>query len=645
MKVAVVIAQEFEIAGMVHWAVLLARTLRLPGSRVGEEVSAGEEKRQNDVAGLTVLVGEGVKTKAIRAEVDAWRLANGESVDAEFLKIESIGDDFVGEVVDRVEERNIDLLVVGKNRYDGVDSEQVRARSRALYDRAPCDTLLLRLAEGAVGKCSKVLVPSAGGRHSLVALRLGHQLVKDGEGKMTPLYVERGISEEDGAAVGELVLLRVLREAGIDAIDDPQIDCQVSTCQRVDTGIRKALEAADYDLLMVGSANSGGIKRKLFGTVPDRLLEGEDSMAVAAIRARRSTAQRVREKFERFLRLRVPQLAREDRVALFERLQTGSRWNFDFMTLITLATAIAALGLVLDSAAVVIGAMLVAPLMTPLLGAGLALVQGNLPLMRTCLQAVIFGFLAAILVGIVIGAVAPLTQLTSELAARGGVRLEDMLVAFLSGVAASYCIARPGLSSALAGVAIAAALVPPIATVGISLALAAPENAWGAAKLFGVNVVAIVLGAALNFYLAGIRPSGAIVWVRRTAVFLTVCGICLLVSLAWLLVPKLSERLLSSRDSLDGLEVRFAEILQKETDVGFQEVAVLPLQRDGDLINVRCEITAAQHPENSAVQSMSRAASEELKVDGKQIELRVTTRLSTILKAGAASDPSGAVTK
>jgi len=354
-------------------------------------------------------------------------------------------------------------------------------------------------------------------------------------------------------------------------------------------------------------------------------------MAVAAIRARRSAARRIREKFEKFLRLRVPQLKREERVDLFERLQTGSRWNFDFMTLITLATAIAALGLVLDSTAVVIGAMLVAPLMTPLLGAGLALVQGNLPLMRTCLQAVILGFLAAILVGIVIGAVAPLTQLTSELAARGGVRLEDMLVAFLSGVAASYCIARPGLSSALAGVAIAAALVPPIATVGISLALSAPENAWGAAKLFGVNVVAIVLGAALNFYLAGIRPSGAIVWVRRTAVLLTVCAACVLISLAWLLMPKLSERLLSSRDSLDGLEVKFSEILEAQAEVGFQGITVFPLERNGDRVAVRCEITAAMHPAEFIVQEMAKAAREELRDDTDSIELRVTTKLSTVI--------------
>ena len=110
-------------------------------------------------------------------------------------------------------------------------------------------------------------------------------------------------------------------------------------------------------------------------------------------------------------------------------------------------------------------------------------------------------------------------QLTPELAARGKPGLPDMLIALFSGVAASYCIARPNLASALAGVAIAAALVPPIATTGISLAWGNYMNATGSALLFGINVLAIILGAALSFYGAGIRGnthfSGRQLWTSR----------------------------------------------------------------------------------------------------------------------------------
>ena len=78
----------------------------------------------------------------------------------------------------------------------------------------------------------------------------------------------------------------------------------------------------------------------------------------------------------------VPQIDREHRVALVDRIQSSSRWDFDFFVLMALSTTIAAVGLIQNSSAVVIGAMLVAPLMTPLLGLGLALVQGN-PVLAT----------------------------------------------------------------------------------------------------------------------------------------------------------------------------------------------------------------------------------------------------------------------
>ena len=97
------------------------------------------------------------------------------------------------------------------------------------------------------------------------------------------------------------------------------------------------------------------------------------------IRKARPITARLRARLAAWLDFSIPQLDREERIQLFKELQDGSSWNFDFFALIALSTAIAAFGLVQNSTAVVIGAMLVAPLMTPLLGAGLALVQGNYP--------------------------------------------------------------------------------------------------------------------------------------------------------------------------------------------------------------------------------------------------------------------------
>ena len=128
---------------------------------------------------------------------------------------------------------------------------------------------------------------------------------------------------------------------------------------------------------------------------------------------------------------------------------------------------------------------------------------------------------------------------------RGGPSLLDMGVGFFSGIAASYCIARPGLSSALAGVAIAAALVPPVATVGISLAFGETANAKGASLLFGTNVVAIILGAAINFYLAGIRGkksnTSTALWGRRIALALIACLAALAVPLSSTIIAQAVE--------------------------------------------------------------------------------------------------------
>jgi len=614
MKVAAVITHPEEVAGMSRWAALFA------GALAGDE--AGE---------LTVILAGGVSSEAVR---DALTGDERTVPGLEIVELEA--DGFIDAVVEQVDHMDATLLVVGKNRYADVACERSQEIGRCLFDLAPCDTLLLRLGSGPVNECDSVLVPSAGGPHSLAALRLAHRLTGQWGGSMTALYVERGIHDDDGQAVGEIVLERTLVEAGIPAAERDRVHCHVVTDDVADDGIRKEAEQGNYDLLILGSPTSLGLKRKLFGTIPDRLLGGDQAMAVAAIRARRPATHRIRERFERFLRLRVPQLERGERIALFEKLQTNSRWNFDFMTLITLSTGIAALGLVVDSTAVVIGAMLVAPLMTPLLGAGLALVQGNLPLIRTCGKAIVFGFLAALLVGILIGAVAPLTRLTHELGARGSVRIEDMGVAFLSGVAAAYCIARPGLSSALAGVAIAAALVPPIATVGISLALGEFGNAQGAAQLFTVNVVAIVLGAAINFYLAGIRAGvgkGATVWVRRTLVTLLTCAVILLVPMTSVVVSKLSERMLSSRSVLSDLEAKFSEILN-EDGIAVLQVNLLPLRRESDHLSVRCELIAARHPDRSTVAQLAEAARKRLGGE-EEVDLQVTTRLSTSVSSPA----------
>ncbi len=477
------------------------------------------------------------------------------------------------------------LLVAKPGRNEG--AEDRRELARHLFESAPCDTILLRFGEGFQPSDSegwRILVPTAGGPHSRAALKLSERIARQTEGVLFPLYVEPDVGAV-ATEVGEEVLRDYLRLADIDPAGG-HVRPIVELEDRVSRGIRKAAEATDPDLLLVGASNTGTLRTVLFGTVPDRLLTGDDPMAVAVIRSAKSMTERFRARVERWLQLRIPQLTRDDRIALFKTMQRNSRWNFDFMALICLSTAIASLGLMANSAAVVIGAMLVAPLMMPLLGSGLALVQGNAVLVKDCVRSIIYGFFAALGIGYMLGLVGPVGSLTSELAARGGPTLLDLGVAFLSGVAASYCIARPNLSSALAGVAIAAALVPPIATVGISLALGEIGNALGAALLFSTNVAAIILGAAINFYSAGVRgQSGR--WTRRMALglalALAVSTVPLGVKLYSKVAPEHSEIRQSVPVSRDVQRTIASALRQSEGDFRAREVRGFT-NTDGDIV-------------------------------------------------------------
>jgi len=109
-------------------------------------------------------------------------------------------------------------------------------------------------------------------------------------------------------------------------------------------------------------------------------------------------------------------LEREERLKLVNRMEIESEWNVNFCVLLCCSVIIAGLGLMQSSAAVVIGAMLVAPLMTPLIGAGLALVQGNLHLLKIAFKSILLGTLMSILVGAFIEVITPHWELSQEIA-------------------------------------------------------------------------------------------------------------------------------------------------------------------------------------------------------------------------------------
>jgi uncharacterized hydrophobic protein (TIGR00271 family) len=154
----------------------------------------------------------------------------------------------------------------------------------------------------------------------------------------------------------------------------------------------------------------------------------------------------------------------------------------------------------------VIGAMLVAPLMSPILGFSLSIVLGEVRLLRTSLESVFKGVIATVIVSILVGLISPLKEMTPEIIARTQPTLLDLFIALASGMAGAYALSRKDVSAALPGVAIAAALAPPLAVVGLGIANGNMQAAGGALLLFVTNIITISLAGMIIFTLLGIHP-------------------------------------------------------------------------------------------------------------------------------------------
>ena len=205
----------------------------------------------------------------------------------------------------------------------------------------------------------------------------------------------------------------------------------------------------------------------------------------------------------------VKPLTTDERQEIKAELTESSKLGFDFLLLVVLSCAIATSGLMTNSAAVIIGAMLVAPLMSPIIGLGLASVTGDDKLLRTATWTLILGALLAVLLSAAMALVnrflpfVSLQELPGEVIARTRPTPIDLIIALSGGLAAAYAMTRKNLSAALPGVAIATALMPPLSTVGIGIALMRWDVAGGAALLFLTNAITITFAAALVFFARG----------------------------------------------------------------------------------------------------------------------------------------------
>ncbi len=193
--------------------------------------------------------------------------------------------------------------------------------------------------------------------------------------------------------------------------------------------------------------------------------------------------------------------------ALAAALRDNSRCSNAYLVLVLASSAIATLGLLENNAAVIIGAMIIAPLIVPIQALSFGAITGERRLLLQALTTVAIGTAVSIALAVLLELAVSLPALQSEILDRSKPTLLDLGIAIAAGVVAGFANTRPSISSTIAGAAIAVALMPPLCVVGIALAAGHLHTAFGALLLYVTNLLGIVLACMVVYRVTGYTKS------------------------------------------------------------------------------------------------------------------------------------------
>lgn len=361
----------------------------------------------------------------------------------------------------------------------------------------------------------QILVPTSGGPHAPLAIQLALLLARESDATVTTAYIANPDAEEDEIANGKQLIQQTIERMREQSEDLPlpnqgksvfkQIDIEgrVITADSVVEGLVEA--SKDYDLIMIGSSEESLIDQMLFGSIPEEVAKGSSSPVIIVKSYPGLPRFWLRRMWDTIFEA-LPTLSVDEQIEVYRNIHRDARPDIDFFVMIGLSALIATFGLLQNSSAVIIGAMLVAPLFSPLLAVSLSIIQGNARLLRLAVESTIQGIALAIGLAFVLAAMSPFKTATPEIIARSHPNLFDLAVALASGAAGAYAVARKDVAAALPGVAIAAALLPPLGVIGIGFAMGDLPIAGGGGLLFFTNLIAIALAGSITFLLLGFRP-------------------------------------------------------------------------------------------------------------------------------------------
>jgi uncharacterized hydrophobic protein (TIGR00271 family) len=293
---------------------------------------------------------------------------------------------------------------------------------------------------------------------------------------------------------------------------------------------------------------------------------------------------------------------------IIREVSSGVERSWIYYLMLLMAGLIALLGLLTNSVAVVIGAMLISPLMGPIISSGLALTIGDLSLTRRAFRLIAISVVLTILVTAFVTLLSPLKEPTSEIMARVRPNIYDLFIAMLSGVvgAVALCTKRNYLITAT-GVAVATAVIPPLSVAGYGLGTGQIILGLGGGLLFFTNFVAIVLTSDLVFFIMGFRSSHVQThqYSQRTRL-LVIGGLLALISIPLVYTLVVDIRKVNTKKNIERVLKKHLnkEDVSRMTSYSYRQVK--------DSINVRATINTIDYFEKKIEQTITAELKENL---------------------------------
>lgn len=388
-------------------------------------------------------------------------------------------------ILDLARELRVDAILVGQRR-ERKGAFDLSTIVEGFLTAAPCDVLIYQPVKSTdVKRIVMLMNGAAAGR---AAAAVGAQLA---EQRGLPAEAVFAIKGKDLRDTAQSALNRVLAELENGARVEGKVIEAENTAKAV------LARSDEHTLLVAGVIDRAGDPDQWFDTSVGDILADADGPVLVTTSLRRLSAPPVARWLAMGISWLRPLMTRPEREEVLSISDSASRPSLDYVVLIVISAMIATLGLMLNSSAVVIGAMLIAPLMQPLIATAAGLAAPRIPTALHGLWTLVVGVCASLAVAGLLGLLTATTVPTQEMLSRGAPSLPDAFVALASGFIGAYAMARKDIPSAAVGVAIAAALMPPLCTVGLAAVMGEATLASGAALLFFVNIVCIVSSTAL----------------------------------------------------------------------------------------------------------------------------------------------------